>query len=112
MYIPFITPTIPAATPGRFKSIGYATVYAASRTRHTVPYPQRADGTPVMDLHGVTFAVYYPSSMRPPPRSARNVGWAPRPTDAVVDGYQAYFDIRYTGWLCGYLSLVLESGAC
>jgi len=102
MYVPFITPTVPPATPGPYKTTGYATVHAQSKRRHTLQYPQRKDGTPVMDLTGVTFSAYYPSNeRRSKSKSKESVRWAPSPTDAVVDGYEAYFDLPGPmGWLC------------
>jgi hypothetical protein len=117
MYIPLITPTIPPATPGPYKSTGFALLHAPSATRYTLPYPQLEDGSPVMDLTGVTLAIYYPctNSLVENTNSCtgghkkRNMSWAPMPTDAVVDGYNAYFDIRGTGWLCKCRNGVSES---
>lgn len=96
MYIPFISTTVPAAVPGPYKRTGYALVRAASSRPYTALFPKRADGTPVFDLDGVTFAVYYPTDKQ----MKNTVQWAPPPVDGIVDGYEAYFDIRGAGLIC------------
>lgn len=108
MYIPLITPTIPPATPGAFKSTGYATVHAQSNVPYKLEYPQ-LDGRPIMDLDGVSFAVYYPSNISPE-KKPNSVPWCPRPVGAVVDGYRAYFDLPVgLGFLCGFWSETVET---
>ena len=96
-YPPVFSQMLPAATPGRFKRIGYA--YLRTQPTRTVVYPTptfKSSDTPVLRLEQVGYAVFYPCEMDKP---GPGVHWLPRPVGDIVIGYQRFLGNRGISWL-------------
>lgn len=119
-YIPLLSSTLPAATPGPHKTIGYALVRVPTR-EWSLPSPKfkapsKRAGEPALRIRGCTWAVYYPATswndvtsksdsgaassvdMTEIPKHEATVQWMPEPVGGVLSGYDRYFGTS-TSWL-------------
>lgn len=120
-YIPLISSTLPSATPGPYKTIGYALVRAPAREwslpSPTFKAPSKRAGEPALRVRGSTWAVYYPATSwnevasksdsgaassegraTEMPKDEATVQWMPEPVGGVLSGYDRYFGTS-TSWL-------------
>lgn len=119
-YIPLLSSTLPPATPGPYKTVGYAVVRAPARAwclpSPVFRAPSKRAGEPALRVCASTWAAYYPAE-RPStseasrlagrdgspngsvPSSDETVQWMPEPVEGILSGYNRYFGSS-ASWLC------------
>ena len=102
-FSPLITSGLPAATPGPFKSTGYAFLRHPP-LRPFVHSQPTLEGKPALEIKEVAYAVYYPCT--PPVRgwfgwaTRKDAYWFPEPVGETVIGYERFVGRKGLGWIC------------
>lgn len=95
---PIVTGTLPVATPGPYKDIGYAYV----RTPPLIPFTSAQPintltGKSALQVEQVGYAVYYPCK---PEKGKKGVTWFPEPVKEMTRGYERFLGKKGLGWIC------------
>lgn len=112
---PLVSGSLPAATPGPYKYIGYSFIRAAPLVPWTLQSPKLSDGQPAISVQEVAYSVFYPCQ-KPASSwlgswSAGQISWVPEPHGEVARGYERFLSGKGSsrwGWLCRSLAPRLQ----
>ena len=95
---PLFTGTLPQATPGPHKSIGYAYIRTRPTRVHSIASPRLAtSNVPILKVEEIGYALFYPCQKT---EKQGWVGWFPESVREMVKGYEIFLGKEGVGWLC------------
>jgi hypothetical protein len=95
---PIVTGSLPAATPGPFKNVGYAYIRTPPLVPYTTAQPiNTLTGQPALSVEQVGYAVFYPCE---PAGRKLGVTWFPEPANEMVRGYERFLGKKGLSWIC------------
>ena len=103
---PIFTQSLPPATPGPHKKIGYAYVRAPPKHPYTSPWPKlKGTDQPILKLEQVGYSLFYPCDEV---KGGHGIHWFPEPVKDMVLGYEKFLGRKGVSWLREYDRSVLS----